>query len=144
MVYTELTKKAMNLCFEAHKEQMDKSGVPYVLHPFHLAEQMEDENSTCVALLHDVVEDTDYTFEDIEALGFPLEVIEALRLLTHDEEVPYMDYISNIKSNPIAKAVKLADLTHNSDLSRFAGQDITERDMKRREKYQEAIKLLSN
>ncbi len=144
MIYTELTKKAMNLCFDAHKEQMDKSGVPYIFHPFHLAEQMEDENTICAALLHDVVEDTEYTFDDIEALGFPSEVIEALRLLTHDEEVPYMDYVRSVKSNSIAKAVKLADLNHNSDLTRFAGLDITERDMRRREKYQEAIKLLTN
>lgn len=143
MIYTELTKKAINLCFEAHKAQMDKSGVPYVFHPFHLAEQMKDENSTCVALLHDVVEDTEYTFEDILAMGFPSEIIEALKLLTHDE-VPYMDYVREIKSNPIARAVKLADLNHNSDLTRFAGQDITERDMKRREKYQKAIELLTN
>lgn len=143
MIYTELTKKAMNLCFEAHKEQMDKSGVPYVLHPFHLAEQMEDENSTCAALLHDVVEDTEYTFDDIEAMGFTTEIVEVLKLLTHDDEVPYMDYVRSVKSNPIAKAVKLADLNHNSDLTRFAGQDITERDMKRREKYLNAIELLT-
>ena len=142
MIYTELTIKALKLCFEAHKDQTDKSGVPYVFHPFHLAEQMTDEDSVCAALLHDIVEDTEYTFDDIIAGGFSDRTIEALRLLTHDDSEPYMDYVRSIKDNPIAKAVKLADLAHNSDLSRFAGREITERDLKRREKYLQAVKLL--
>ncbi|MDD7260133.1 MAG: GTP pyrophosphokinase, partial [Eubacteriales bacterium] len=71
MIYTALTKRAMKLCFAAHREQTDKSGLPYVLHPVHLAEQMPDEESTVVALLHDVVEDTPYTLEDLAQLGFP-------------------------------------------------------------------------
>ena len=70
MIYTEKTKKAMKLCFEAHKEQVDKTGLPYVFHPFHLAEQMEDEVTTVVALLHDVAEDTDITLCDMAAMGF--------------------------------------------------------------------------
>ena len=91
MIYTPETKKAMKLCFAAHKEQKDKSGLPYVFHPFHLAEQMSNENTTVVALLHDVVEDSDYTFADLQELGFSESVLAALRLLTHDESVPYMD-----------------------------------------------------
>ena len=82
MIYTELTKKALKLCFEAHKDQLDKSGMPYVFHPFHLAEQMKDEYSTVAALLHDVVEDTDYTFDDLKKMGFPDEVLDAMKLLT--------------------------------------------------------------
>ena len=70
MIYTGLTKKALKLCFEAHKEQVDKSGMPYVFHPFHLAEQMTDEATTVVALLHDVVEDTDITFEELKKQGY--------------------------------------------------------------------------
>ena len=70
MIYTKMTKVALKLCFEAHKEQIDKSGMPYVFHPFHLAEQMETEETTIVALLHDVIEDTDYTPDDLRALGF--------------------------------------------------------------------------
>ena len=70
MIYTEMTKKALKLCFEAHKEQSDKSGMPYVFHPFHLAEQMQDEESTIVALLHDVIEDTEYTLDDLRKMGF--------------------------------------------------------------------------
>ena len=91
MIYTKLTKKALKLCFEKHKDQVDKTDLPYVFHPFHLAEQMDDEVSTICALLHDVVEDTNTTFEDLENLGFPEEVIDVLKLLTHSENVPYMD-----------------------------------------------------
>ena len=71
MLYTDLTKRALKLCFAAHRDQTDKSGLPYVFHPFHLAEQMPDELTTVVALLHDVVEDTPYTLEDLAKLGFP-------------------------------------------------------------------------
>jgi len=140
MIYTEMTKKAMKIAFQAHKEQTDKSGMPYIYHPIHLAEQMTDENSTCVALLHDVVEDTDLTLSDLEQLGFNESILEALKLMTHIEGVPYMDYVAEIKLNPIAKAVKLADLNHNSDLSRL--DKVDEKALKRVEKYSMAIKLL--
>ena len=131
---------ALKLCFAAHKDQQDKSGMPYVFHPFHLAEQMQTEETTIVALLHDVVEDTDYTLEDLAAMGFDPVVIEALTLLTHDENVPYMDYVRTIKDNPVAKAVKLADLQHNSDLSRL--DTVDEKALARREKYLKALALL--
>lgn len=140
MIYTEKTKRALKLCFEAHKDQLDKSGMPYVFHPFHLAEQMKDEATTIVALLHDVVEDTEYTFEDLEAMNFGEDVIGALKLLTHDDAVPYMDYVAALKHNSIARAVKLADLSHNSDVTRMEHMD--EWAMKRNEKYKKAIKLL--
>lgn len=140
MIYTEKTKKALKLCFEAHKAQLDKSGMPYVFHPFHLAEQMKDENTTIVALLHDVIEDTDYTFNDLIAMGFDGAIIDAIELMTHEEGVPYMDYVEKIKSNPIAREVKLADLRHNSDLSRLDAP--TEKDKMRVEKYRKAIVLL--
>ena len=91
MLYTELTKKALKISFEAHKNQLDKSGMPYVFHPFHLAEQMDDEYSTCVALLHDVVEDTGITLEDLKAQGFPEEVTDAVALMTHDDGTPYFE-----------------------------------------------------
>lgn len=140
MIYTAATKKAMKLCFHAHKDQTDKSGLPYVFHPIHLAEQMNDENTTIVALLHDVVEDTDYTLEDLTAMGFSACVTEAIGLMTHEEDVPYMDYVAKIKENPIAKAVKLADLKHNSDLTRLDLVD--EKARKRAEKYAQAIAFL--
>ena len=140
MLYTTLTKKALDIASRAHKDQMDKSGLPYIFHPFHLAEQMTDEATCCVALLHDVVEDTPLTFEDLEKEGFYPEIIEALKLLTHDDDVEYMDYVAEIKKNPIARAVKLADLRHNADLSRL--EKPTEKDILRREKYLGAIEFL--
>ena len=140
MIYTNLTKKALKLCFEAHNEQIDKSGMPYVFHPFHLAEQMTDEATTVVALLHDVVEDTELTFDDLEKQGFGEEIISALKLLTHNDDTPYMDYVAKIKTNKIATAVKLADLKHNSDLTRL--DIVDEKALKRKEKYEKAIKLL--
>lgn len=142
MIYTPLTKKALKLCFDAHKNQVDKTGMPYVFHPFHLAEQMKDEITTICALLHDVVEDTEYTIEDLENMGFPNDAIEALKLLTHDENVPYMDYVKEINKNPIAKAVKFADLMHNSDTSRLDVVD--EYAIKREEKYKKALEYLKN
>ena len=142
MIYTSETKKALKLCFEAHKEQVDKSGMPYVFHPFHLAEQMQDEVTTVVALLHDVVEDTDYTIADLSDMGFSREVTDALSLLTHDDEVPYMDYVALIKNNPVARAVKIADLKHNSDTKRLDVVD--EKAMQRVEKYKKALALLED
>ena len=141
MIYTNLTKQALKLCFEAHKEQKDKSGMPYVFHPFYLAEQMTDEATTVVALLHDVVEDTELTFDDLEKQGFGEEIISALKLLTHNDDTPYMDYVAKIKTNKIATAVKLADLKHNSDLSRL--DTVDEKALKRKEKYEKAIKILT-
>jgi len=142
MIYTDTTKKAMKLCFQAHKNQTDKSGIPYVFHPIHLAEQMTDEDTTVVALLHDVVEDTDYTLDDLAAMGFSRNVIEALNLMTHRKGVPYMDYVAKIKDNPIARAVKLADLAHNSDLTRL--DTVDEKARARVEKYAQAIRLLKD
>ena len=140
MIYTPKTKMALKLCFAAHKEQLDKSGMPYVFHPFHLAEQMQSEETTIAALLHDVVEDTEYTLQDLAAMGFDPVVIDALALLTHDDATPYMDYVRAIKENPIAKAVKIADLKHNSDLSRLDAVD--EKALQRAEKYRQALALL--
>lgn len=142
MIYTALTKKALKLCFEAHRNQLDKSGMPYVFHPFHLAEQMDTEESTTVALLHDVVEDTDYTLEDLKAMGFPNNVIDALALMTHDPRVPYMEYVKAISENPLATKVKLADLRHNSDLSRLDSVD--DKALFRVKKYAAAIELLES
>ena len=143
MIYTPKTKEALKICFSAHKDQVDKSGIPYVFHPFHLAEQMETEETVIVALLHDVVEDSDYTFENLIEKGFDKTVINALKLLTHgsgmtDDE--YLAYVKIIKENPIAKAVKLADLLHNSDITRL--DTVDEKAQKRRNKYLKAIKIL--
>ena len=140
MIYTSLTKKALSLCFEAHKDQVDKSGLPYVFHPFHLAMEMTDELSTVVALLHDVIEDTDYTLQDLEKMGFPPAVLETISLMTHREGVPYMEYVATIKTNPLARIVKMADLRHNSNIARV--DNPTEKDYARVEKYRRAMALL--
>ena len=141
MIYTPLTKKAIKLAYKAHKDQYDKAGVPYINHPLHLAESMDDEYTTIAALLHDVVEDTNITLDDL-AKEFPKEVIDALKLLTHHKGVPYMDYVAKIKTNDIAKAVKIADLKHNSDLTRL--DNITDKDLERVKKYQETLELLKD
>ena len=142
MIYTDLTKKALKLCFEKHRDQVDKTGLPYVFHPFHLAEQMNDEVSTVCALLHDVVEDTDVTFNDLIEMGYPDEVISALTLLTHDDNVPYMDYVKKISTNETAKKVKIADLKHNSDITRL--DCIDDYAKARNQKYKQALELLIN
>ena len=142
MIYTPLTKNAIKISFDAHENQVDKSGLPYVYHPFHLAEQMDDEYSTCVALLHDVVEDTDITLDDLRRNGFPEEVTEALSLMTHNDDVPYLDYVRAMKDNPIARKVKLADLAHNSDLTRL--DEVDDKAIERVNKYKQAIFILEN
>ena len=141
MLYTEMTKKAMKFCYRGHKDQFDKSGIPYVFHPIHLAEQMTDEDTTIVALLHDLVEDTEFTLEDLRKEDFSETVVEAVALMTHAEGVPYMEYVAKIKENPVARAVKLADLTHNSDITRL--DTVDEKALSRRKQYAEAIQLLT-
>lgn len=144
MIYTVLTNKALRIAYEAHHGQVDKAGLPYIFHPFHLAEQMTDEISTCVALLHDVAEDTDVSLDDL-AREFPSEVMEPLRKLTHQPGVAYADYIVGLRDDQVATKVKMADIRHNSDMSRFAGgKPISPRDAVRLdEKYKMALALLS-
>ena len=140
MLYTPLTKKAMKLAFEAHEGQVDKAGIPYINHPLHVAEQVEGEYATCVALLHDVLEDTDYEADDIRAMGFPEEIVQALLLLTHREGVAYLDYVRALADSDIARQVKIADLRHNSDLGRLDTVDDAAR--ARVAKYAEALAML--
>ncbi len=143
MIYTELTNKAMCLAYSAHHGQTDKNGIPYLFHPIHLAEQMEDEVSCCAALLHDVAEDTAVTMDEL-AREFPPEVIAVLKLLTHKDGVDYFDYVRAIKANPVAVKVKLADLAHNSDQTRCVGSGLTAEQLAFwRQKYQKAKEILS-
>lgn len=142
MIYTHLTNEAMKIAYRAHHGQTDKGGIPYIFHPYHLAEQMTDEYTACVALLHDVVEDTDVTLEQLAEI-FPKEVVEAVALMTHNDDTPYLDYVARIASNPIAKAVKLADLLHNSDKTRLEDQGNNADALKRwEEKYSKALQIL--
>lgn len=142
MIYTDMTKKAINLMFKKHKDQIDKSGIPYVFHPFHVAEQMDDEPTTIVALLHDIVEDTDVTFEELKELGFSDEVIDALKLMTHNKDIDYYDYVEMISKNPIARKVKIKDLEHNMDTTRL--DKIEDKDVKRLEKYKKCHNYLTS
>ena len=147
MVYTGLTNNAMRIAYEAHHGQLDYNGIPYIFHPIHLAEQMEDEISCCAALLHDVVEDTDVTLDDLRK-DFPEEVIQIVKLLTHDgnaeyDNMTYFDYVRVIKNHPIARKVKLADIAHNSDQTRCVGSDLTEEKLAYwKDKYAKATKIL--
>lgn len=141
MINTKLTRKAMIIAYNAHKNQFDKSGVPYIYHPIHVAEKMKTENECIVALLHDVVEDTETTFEQLENI-FSSGIIDSLKLLTKDNTVDYYKYIMKIKKNPIAKSVKIEDLKHNLDLTRL--DVITEDDIKRENRYKKALLILSD
>lgn len=140
MIYTDLTRKAINIAYKAHEKQRDHSGIPYILHPIHLAEQMTTEDTCVVAILHDVVEDTTVTLEDLRQEGFSVAQLEGIRLLTHLPDVDYFDYVRGLKDNPIARAVKIADLHHNLDPSRLV--EITPHDLERFEKYKKALEIL--
>ncbi|MBR4863724.1 MAG: HD domain-containing protein [Oscillospiraceae bacterium] len=142
MIYTRLTIEAMKLAYTAHHGQTDKSNVPYIFHPYHLAEQMDDEYSVCVALLHDIVEDTALTVTQLREI-FPKEVVDAVALMTRCEDEDYLTYVKRIKTNPLAKKVKLADLRHNTDETRTpdAPEALRER---YRNKYKKAFEILED
>lgn len=140
MIYTKQTKKAINIAYNAHQGQFDKYGLPYILHPIHVAEQMNTEEECIVAILHDVVEDTDITMEQLEK-DFSYTVIEALTLLTRDKTKDYMEYIRKLSDNPIARNVKLADLQHNTDPTRL--KFLTAHDNARNKKYKIAFEFLN-
>lgn len=141
MLYTPQTKLAMDIAYSAHHGQRDKGGAPYVFHPFHLAEQMDTELEVTAALLHDVVEDTDWTFEGLLEAGISREVVDVLQVLTHPKEEPYMDYIRRVLPNPVARKIKLADIRHNGDMTRLSEADEYKKTYFQ-EKYREATTLL--
>lgn len=130
----------MIIAYRAHHGQFDKAGVPYIFHPYHLAEQMDDEISVCAALLHDVIEDTAITSEKLAA-DFPPEVVDAVMLLTHRDDEDYLGYVMRLSRNTVAAKVKIADLKHNSDVSRLPSS-IDSRAQARLKKYAAAIVIL--
>ena len=131
---------AYAIALVAHKGQVDKAGVDYINHPLAVANKCTTEKEKIVALLHDVVEDTNVTIHDLKQF-FDEDIIQAIDLLTHKDEDDYMLYLSKIKSNHLAKTVKLADLENNMDISRIPNS--TEKDYKRlEEKYKPAYKYL--
>ena len=143
MFYSRLINKAIDIAYSAHINQRDKAGRPYFMHPVIVASQMDSEYEICTALLHDVIEDTHVTIEELER-EFPKEITDAIRLLTHDDNTDYLDYVREIKKNPIARKVKLADLNHNLDITRIEDNgNLLEGFMNRREKYETARNILT-
>ena len=142
MIYTALTKKAMLLAYTAHKDQKDKGGMPYIFHPFFVAEHMDTETETAAALLHDVCEDTPITANDLKNMGFPTEVVSVVDILSRKENEDYTEYIKLVKQNPTAAKIKLWDLRHNSMISRI--ENPTEKDFERLKKYANAQNILNN
>ena len=134
-------QRAIEISVTAHKGQVRKDGSPYVLHPLRLMMSVNSADEKIVAVLHDVVEDTDITMQQLEDEGFSKQVLAALRLVTHDDGTSYEDYITNIKGNPIARAVKLADLRDNTNV--FEIPKLSAKDLQRLEKYHRAYKTLT-
>lgn len=143
MFYSELINKAINIAYNAHHGQIDKAGLPYFLHPVIVAQSMNTESEICAALLHDVVEDSNITISELEKI-FPPEITQAVNLLTHRPGISYQDYILAIKSNPIAKKVKLADIAHNLDKTRLTTPELLANYEKRKAKYNRALEILNN
>ena len=135
-----LKDMALTLATLAHEGQSDKAGVPYINHLTTVAAAFEDDVTVAIALLHDIVEDTDFTLHDLLSMGFPYEVVQAVDCLTKRDNEKYSDYLHRISSNGYAIKVKIADLKHNSDLSRLT--EVMEKDMRRVEKYALALDWL--
>ena len=140
MIYTDMTKKAMKIMVRQHKDQLDKSGLPYILHPWLVAEWQNDEVRTTVALLHDVLEDSDTKIDDLISLGFSETIIEAVITLTKEKGCSYSDYIQRVNKNPLSKKIKCADIAHNLDLSRL--NQMSDQDRERYSCYQRALEIL--
>ena len=120
MIYTDLTKTAMQIAYDAHYGQVDRGKTPYIFHPMHVAESMKDEDSTVVAILHDILEDTPVSAELLRRKGIPERLIEAIEIMSHREDEPYMVYLYRIinSKNELAIRVKYADILHNLDATR--------------------------
>ncbi len=133
-------ERAIQIAAAAHAGQTGKDGAPYILHPLRLMLKMSTDEERIVAVLHDVVEDTSVTFDDLRREGFSDEVLETVRLLTHEEGISYEDYVARLAPHPLAKKVKLADLEDNSDIRRLSG--IEDKDVPRLRKYHRAWMIL--
>ena len=136
------SEKAYKIAKKAHLGQVDKAGEDYIKHPEKVASFVKTDEEKAVAYLHDVIEDTELTLKDLSEYGFSKEVIEAVDIITKKRGEDYQSYLNSVKKNKLARAVKLADLRHNSDLTRLA--KVTEKDIKRKEKYQKAIDFLNS
>lgn len=135
-------EKAYLIAKSAHKGQLDKGGQDYINHPLAVASFVTTEDEKIVALLHDVVEDTPITLQNLHEQGFSDYIVKAVDCLTKRDGEPLEAYLERVKSNTLAITVKIADLTHNSDLSRIPQP--TEKDYKRAERYQKEIAFLKS
>lgn len=142
MSYNEQFQIALELAVEKHKNQTDKAGNPYILHPLHVMENVNSKEGKIVAILHDIIEDTDITENYLLKIGLSKRIVDAVVALTRSEDMDYQEYIKNLSSNPLAKEVKLADLEHNMDLKRLP--TLEEKDLERNRKYQIAYHYLIN
>ncbi|PEE69026.1 HD domain-containing protein [Bacillus thuringiensis] len=133
-------KIAHEIAKKAHAGQVDKAGVDYIKHPEAVASFVNTAEEKATAYLHDVLEDTEINAADLLSAGIPYNVVEAVQVLTKEKYTSYFEYLSRVKENSLARTVKLADLKHNSDRSRLAR--ITDKDLKRLEKYRKAIQFL--
>lgn len=133
---------AKKVAAKAHEGQVDKGGNPYINHPVAVADALESTEHKIVALLHDILEDTNITVEKLREYGFTDRIIKSIRILTKDDNVSYDDYMSTIKRDSNASKVKRADIKHNMDMSRITNP--TEKDMQRLEKYKKALQFLEN
>lgn len=138
-----LLERAIAIALEAHQGQTDYYGAPYIVHPLHVMMEMDSENEMMAAVLHDVLEDSPLTLEYLRDQGFPAEVLEAVRLMTHNAETgSYQEYVRRLKPNPIAVKIKLSDLRHNMDIRRM--DRVEEKDLERLEKYRRAWETLTS
>ncbi|MFR9209479.1 MAG: GTP pyrophosphokinase [Intestinibacter bartlettii] len=140
--YNEQFQIALELAVEKHKNQTDKAGNPYILHPLHVMENVNSKEGKIVAILHDIIEDTDVTEDYLLKIGLSKRIVDAVVALTRSEDIDYQEYIKTLSSNPLAKEVKLADLEHNMDLKRLP--TLEEKDLERNRKYQIAYHYLIN
>jgi (p)ppGpp synthase/HD superfamily hydrolase len=128
--------KAIALAAQAHQDQYDKAGAPYILHPLRMMLRMSSETEMMAAVLHDVVEDTDWTLDQLRQAGFAEEVVQAVECLTHRDHETYDEFVARVRTNVIASKVKLADLEDNMDMRRL--RTLTEKDTQRLHKYHQA------
>lgn len=133
-------EEAISIALKAHKGQVDKGGNPYILHPLAVMNRVETIEEKIVAVLHDVVEDTEVTIDQLRETGFSEEILEAINLLTRAKEDSYEEFIDKTLKNRIARNVKIADIKENMNLSRI--QDPSEQDYMRIEKYKRALERL--
>ena len=137
----QLLAKAVTIALEAHKDATDKAGMPYAGHVMRVMQAGRTIDEKIVGVLHDIVEDTPWTFEALLAEGFPAYIVDALRCVTKiSDDEPYEQFIERVKTNPLAVAVKINDLTDNMDIRRLA--DITDKDVSRLRKYLKAYREL--